>query len=352
MTTPDCVRSVTTEWLSEVLRLGGFGDSVTVASFRAQQIGGEQGWTGELARLDLSYATPIEGAPSSVVVKFSPPDLDRVFSAHEVGFYLEIASEQDLPVPACYYGDADPQTGASVLLLEDLSRLRAVSFLDGCTVREAKAAVMGLAEIHTAWWENETLQSKDWLFTIADTPFSDWWAQYPERIKTILPDLKISRSLMEFGDRFATDTTLILDRIEGSPLTCIHRDIHADNLLFGCHPDDPSVIFIDWQTAGRGLGISDVAYLLISSLSPFDRRTSERELIGMYHRYLMNHGIENYDLAQCWADYKLSVASKLFISVTATVRLDNTTPHRRAWRAADLQRLMAFIDDHEPITEL
>ena len=112
------------------------------------------------------------------------------------------------------------------------------------------------------------------------------------------------------------------------------------------------MIIIDWQTTGRGLGISDIAYLLISSLSPTDRRASEQELVGMYHRYLIDSGVENYGLDQCWADYKVSVASKLFISVTATVRLDNTTPHRRAWRAADLQRLMAFIDDHDPINAL
>jgi hypothetical protein len=72
----------------------------------------------------------------------------------------------------------------------------------------------------------------------------------------------------------------------------------------------------------------------------------------LYHQHLVENGIVDYDLDQCWADYKLSVASKLFISVTATVRLDNTTPHRRAWRAADLQRIVAFIDDHDPINEL
>ena len=196
------------------------------------------------------------------------------------------------------------------------------------------------------------MESKDWLFRIADTRFPEWWALYPRRIEMILPEFEVSRDLLEFGDLFATDMPLILDRIEGAPFTCIHRDIHLDNLLFGSRPDDPSVILVDWQTAGRGKGISDVAYLLISSLNPPDRRKSERRLIDIYHRSLVSSGVEDYTLEQCWSDYLVSAASKLFITVTATVHFDNTSHHRRAWRKADLQRLMAFVEDHNPINEL
>jgi hypothetical protein len=352
MAIPEGVRSVTSDWLTDALGVGGPESNASVTSFQAERVGEEQGWTGELARLELSYSEPAEGAPSSVIAKFSPPDSDHVFSLHEVKFYQDIAAGQDFSVPYCYYGEADPTTGAAVLLLEDLSRLRTVSFLDGCTPKEAEAAVMALARIHAAWWGDEALEGMDWLLTIADTDFAEWWAQYPRTIRTILPDFEISRGLMEFGDLFAQDMPLILDRIEGPPFTCVHRDIHLDNLLFGSHPDDPSAVLIDWQTTGRGKGISDIAYLLISSLSPQDRRTSERRLVGLYHQHLISTGIENYTLDQCWTDYIVSAASKLFITVTATVNFDNMSAHRRAWRTADLQRLMAFIDDHDPINEL
>jgi hypothetical protein len=352
MTAPQDLRSLTPEWLTEALRDGAHGRDSEVTSFRAERLGVEQGWVGEVARLDLSYAEAAAGLPSSVVVKFSPRDSDGVFSLHEANFYHEIAAGHDFAVPACYYAAENARTGESVLLLEDLSRLRTVSFLDGCTPREAEAAVMALARIHVSWWCDESLERKDWMLSIASTDFSNWWAQYPERIRSILPDIEISRRLMDFGDRFANDTPLVLDRIEGEPFTAIHRDIHVDNLLFGADQEDPPVILIDWQTAGRGKGISDIAYLLISSLSPSDRRDSEGRFIDWYHRYLVESGIEDYSLEQCWSDYKLGVASKLFITVTATVRFDNTSPHRRAWRRADLGRLMAFIEDHNPIMEL
>ena len=352
MAIPDGVQSITTEWLTYALGTGTSGSDATVSSFRAQDVGGEHGWIGQVARLQLSYSDSTERALRSVIVKFSPPDPNRVFSNHEVRFYSEIAPGHGFAVPKCYYGEVDSRTGASVLLLEDMSRLRTVGFVDGCTVEEAEAAVMSLAQVHSTWWEDARLHTKDWMFTIADTEFSDWWRQYPEAVRTLLPELEVSSGLMEFGDRFAADVPGVLDRIEGSPFTAIHRDIHVDNLLFGSEPEDPPVVLIDWQTAGRGLGISDIAYLLISSLSPQDRRTSERRLVSGYHQRLIDNDIDSYSFDQCWADYKLSVASKLFITVTATVRLDNTTPHRRAWRAADLKRLMAFVEDHDPIREI
>jgi hypothetical protein len=352
MIAPQDVQSLTPEWLTEVLRDRAPGRDSEVTSFRAERLGVEQGWVGEVARLDLSYAETAAGMPSSVVVKFSPPDSDGVFSLHEANFYREIAAGHDFAVPACFYAAPDSKTGESVLLLEDLSRLRTVSFLTGCTPEEAEAAVMALAKVHVGWWCDESLDRRDWMLSIASTDFSNWWAQYPFRIRSILPGFEIPRGLMDLGDRFANDTAAVLDRIEGAPFTAIHRDIHVDNLLFGVEREDPPVILIDWQTAGRGKGITDVAYLLISSLSPSDRRDSEGKLIDMYHGYLVESGIEDYSLEQCWSDYKLGVASKLFITVTATVRFDNTTPHRRAWREADLGRLVAFIEDHDPIMEL
>lgn len=349
---PDGLGSITPEWLTEALALGGASSAATVTSIRMERVGEEQGWTGEVARCELSYSHLVEGAPASLIVKFSPRDPDPVFGLREARFYQEIAAGRDLPVPLCYYGQIDPRNGANVLLLEDLSRFRTVNFVDGCTPAEAAVAVAGLASIHAAWWGDDSLESKDWLFTIADTDFADWWGQYPRSIKTILPEIEVSRGLMEFGDRFVAEMPLMLDRIEGAPFTFIHRDAHIDNILFGSDPADRPAVLVDWQTAGRGRGVSDVAYLLISSLRPPDRRRSERRLVATYHRHLIELGVAGYTLDECWTDYLIGAASKLLITVTATVLLDNTSPHRRAWRRSDLERLTAFIEDHDPISYL
>lgn len=352
MTIPEDLRSITTEWLTNALGASGLTDDATVDSFRAHRIGTEQGWTGQVGRIEPQYSHPMPEAPQSIIAKFSPKAGEGVFGSREVQFYEEMADGHRFAVPHRYHSELDHRTGANVILLEDLSTFTKVDFVDGCTVAQAEAAVMALAEIHGFWWNDPGLESNNWLLSIAESGFVGWWAEYRDAIDRLLPDFAFSPTLLEFGDRFASDMAAVVERIEGAPFTCIHRDIHVDNLLFGSREDEPTVVLIDWQTVGRGRGVTDIAYLLISSLSPEDRRDSEQRLIGMYHDRLISSGIEDYSLDQCWSDYLVGVASKLFITVTATINFDNTSAHRTAWRRADLHRLTSFFDDHDPISEL
>ena len=85
---------------------------------------------------------------------------------------------------------------------------------------------------------------------------------------------------------------------------------------------------------------------MIGSVRPEERRQTERNVLRIYHSDLVQYGIEDYSFEQCWFDYKLAVIGKLFITVAATVLADNSTPHKQAWRKADLQRLLAFCEDH------
>lgn len=352
MAIPTDTRSITAAWLTNALSGSGLIGGASVTSFDVQRIGEVQGWTGQVARINLEYSSRTPEAPSSVVIKFSPTAAGGVFGEREVSFYREIAADRGFAVPRCHCSELNPQTGANVVLLEDLASLHTVDFVDGCTPAQAEATVRALAKIHAHWWNDPTLEPRDWLFSIADSDFAEWWAQYPDEVGRILPDFKLPPRLAEFGDRFASDVPAMLERIEGAPFTCIHRDIHVDNLLFGSTSADPPVVLVDWQTVGLGRGISDIAYFLISSLSPADRRASERRLVSLYHELLIAAGIENYSFDECWSDYLVSVASKLFITVTATINFDNTSPHRTAWRTVDLQRLTAFFDDHDPLGEL
>jgi hypothetical protein len=61
---------------------------------------------------------------------------------------------------------------------------------------------------------------------------------------------------------------------------------------------------------------------------------------------LLQRGVTGYDLDTCWTDYLQSVVGKLFITVVATILLDNSGSAKTAWRRADLERLLAFCADH------
>ena len=346
--------AITAQWLTEALDSIDAIEKAAVKSFQISPIGVKQGFTGTLFRFELDYVDGENKGPASLVAKFSPVDAEernalRAINLRETSFYRALAAEQNLPIATCYYADFDHETGASILLLQDLSDMRTVDFLDGCSLEDVRTAVRALAKIHATWWNRPALEEMTWLSSIEDYPYQDWWDQYPQEISTLLPELPIPPAFFEFGDRFAANLRRILDRLEGAPRTLIHRDIHVDNLLFGETASQPEVVLVDWQVAGRGLGVSDIAYLLISSLPIDQRRLAERQLVQSYHRFLLEAGIRDYSFEQCWSDYIISAVAKLFISVAVTVSVDNSSDHRRAWRTADLQRLLAFIEDHHPL---
>ena len=348
---PQSAEEITAQWFTEALRSTGAIGKAVVKSFRMKPIGVEQGFTGSLFRFTLDYIDREQTDPASLIAKFAPPDPEqrealKESNIREVHFYRELVAGHSLPTADCFYSDMDLETGASILLLQDLTGMRTVEFLDGCTVQDAERTVRALAQIHAIWWDHPELETLPWLSSLEELPYQEWWAQYPQAIQFLLPDYRIPDTFFEVGQRFSANMSAIMDRLEGAPFTLIHRDIHVDNILFGDDSSAQPVLLVDWQAAGRGLGISDVAYFLISSVPIQHRRQAEVTLVHTYHDFLVESGIQNYGFGQCWSDYVFSAVAKLFISVAATIVVDNSSDYRRAWRTADLQRLVAFIEDH------
>jgi len=353
-TIPHGPDSITAAWLTEVLKLGGVLKDAAVLSFTKRPIGEDEGFTGgTLTHFEIEYSSPEPNAPRSLIVKLSPIDpamLEAMKGNYlrEGFFYSEFAADRNLPIPDCYYADIDRQTGEGILLLEDLSHYRLVEFVAGCVPEDVEKVIRALASIHIQGWSSPQLKEMSGAEILADFPFPELWLQYPQKAAALLPEFSLPDSFLSIGQYLADNALSIFERLsEADPLTCIHRDIHVDNVLFGVGEEDVPAMILDWQVSGRGRGVYDVAYFMISSVPPVQRRQIEKELLGIYHNLLIENGIEKYSFAQCWFDYKLSVVGKLFVTVIATVLIDNSSPFKRAWRQADLQRLLAFCEDHQ-----
>ncbi len=347
---PKTPEEISPEWLNTALSSNKLFKS-QVVSHKSKRIGENTGFIGYLVRIELTYSEIDENSPASIIAKLSPtdPELLERFKENfirEVKFYEELAAGKDIPVPKCYYLDLIPETGESILLLEDLSHLRAASFINGCTEEETEKGVVGLAKIHASWWGKPKLLDLDWFFSFNDMKYEEFWALYPERLNSILPNFPVPKSYFKVGEFIGNKMAEIVTQLEGPPFTCIHRDPHVDNFLFGVENSEEPVVAVDWQFVGRGKGVSDIAYFLISSVPSEIRRKSEKAFLEKYHNYLLNSGVEGYSFDDCWYDYKLSAVVKFFITVIATVLIDNSNPYRVAWRKVDLQRLIAFIEDH------
>ncbi len=350
---PPTPAAITTDLLTQTLRAANAISSASVASVTLTRIGEDEGFTGGgLYLANLRYDGTDPSAPSTLVVKLSPTDpamraIMRVANGREVGFYGKLANGINLPVPFCYHAEFESETGASILLLQDLGGYRSVPFLQGCGPADAKRVVESLAEIHAKWWNSPALDDLNGAHFLDEYPFATLWPRYPEALKFLLQDIDLPASFLNLGNHIAQNEAAVFKALlDMAPLTCLHRDIQADNVMFAPAKVGGGAVLLDWQISGKGRGPYDVAYFLISSVDPAQRRNMERGLVAHYHAQLLQLGVTEYSLGQCWTDYLQSVAGKIYITVAATVLLDNSSPHKKAWRRADLSRLLAFCADH------
>ena len=331
---PSGPEEITADWLGHAL-------DHPVARVTLTRIGEDEGFTGGgLYRLDMAGG-------GSLIAKLSPADprLRATFAranAREVGFYTRFA--RGLPVPDCVYGDCDTDTGASILLLQDLGQMRAGVFVNGLGHSDARAMVGALAEIHAAWWEAPELARLSGSALVDEFAFAKAWHAYPRALARLLPETRLPGAFLALGDHIAAHQAAVFGALlEDGPLTVLHRDCQVDNLMFDAAG---RAVVLDWQFMGKGRGAYDLALALISSLPAPLRRSAERGLVEYYHAELIRRGVTGYDAAQCWGDYRRAGISRLFLSVVATVLLDNSSPAKQAWRRADLDRLLAFCQDH------
>ena len=96
------------------------------------------------------------------------------------------------------------------------------------------------------------------------------------------------------------------------PITLIHGDLRADNLLL----TRSKVFIVDWQIAALGLGGFDLARVIGgSSARPLTLR-DQHQLVGIWHQTLQQGGVRSYNLSDAWWDYRIGVALTLSIPIT------------------------------------
>jgi aminoglycoside phosphotransferase (APT) family kinase protein len=96
-------------------------------------------------------------------------------------------------------------------------------------------------------------------------------------------------------------------RHDPEPFTLVHADYRLDNLLFAPFGSPAPMIAVYWQACMVGQPLRDVPFVVVSGRSPEDRRTAERDIVAAYHKRLCTFGANDYDLQQCWQDYRFGV---------------------------------------------
>lgn len=308
----DAIDQVTPDWLNAVLRDSGALPRGSVAS--VDPGAGQSTFASTTWRLALTYSADAHpAAPGRLFLKLSSPalapgDADPDHVRKEIAFYTTVAPAMGagMTIP-CYAAAYDPATGASHLLLRDVSAV-----YDACLTpirRNCELAIDALADLHAFWWDHPRLgedigsyptpeeRQQGWrdaqtcatafMAALGDQLPAPWRAVY-ERVLPALPGL---------SRRHAT----------GRNLTLVHGDAHLGNFLFPRAPEAGAAYLIDWQFWHPTIGGTDLAFMMATSWEPAIRRALELPLLRRYHDRLLARGVRGYTGDDCWDDYRLSV---------------------------------------------
>ena len=309
----DVVDEIDAHWLTVALRQSGI--AATVRSVTSEPVG--TGQMGSCFRLRIDYADG--DGPARLIVKLPASDAQtRAAGALgyrcETSFYRDYAQLIKARLPECFLTAADPANNGFTLLLEDLAPAEPGDQIAGCSVDRALAAAVNVAGLHAPTWNDPSIRELDWL--IPDlTAMPDFTAQLlanatAQFLERYSVETTTASMLQQFSDRFVEWAT---GRPE--PFSLLHSDYRLDNLLFAPPGAPDPVIAVDWQVVTVGLPLRDVTLLVATGLSIEDRRTGDRAIVDAYHQRLMQLGVDDYDIARCWDDYRYALFQAPFITL-------------------------------------
>ncbi|MDO9457618.1 phosphotransferase family protein [Nocardioides sp.] len=334
------VESLTPEWLSSAL--GGHVDAVSVS-----QVG--TGQMGECYRLALTG----DGVPVSVLAKLGAADPAAraiVGGAYrgEVRFYAEVAPTVAIRVPDCLHAAYDDDTAQVVLLLEDLAAFEQGDQLAGCSPAAAHDAAANLAGLHGPRWCDPTLLELDTM-KLNQQEDADLLAEfYGSAVDLYLSDAGVGLSAEDRATLAATVPVAgdwLLARADRFAL--VHGDYRLDNLMFR-RDGEPGCVAVDWQTTSLAPPVRDLGFLLGTGLTPALRREHERAVVATYHSSLLGFGVADYELDECWLDYRVSMLQGPLIAVFGYVYTGRTERGDRMF-ATMVERSCAAIRDLETL---
>jgi hypothetical protein len=246
--------------------------------------------------------------PESVFVKIAARtaatrlmgELGRLGST-EVRFYSQLAPE--VPgIPLAYGATFDTWTGRYVLVLEDLPASCVFpDTLHPLSIDQAGLIVELLATVHGTFWERMRQNGGGplgWLYT----PSGDVTSLLTGALMTTSMKRLSERTTVavENGRFIAENYRAVAALIDTPPHTVMHGDAHPGNMYFR----DGEAGLLDWQAVRRGHPSRELAYTLITSLTPEDRRGSQRELLDIYRQALAGSGGPELDREDLWLRYR------------------------------------------------
>lgn len=265
----------------------------------------------------------------------------------EVRFYRELAP-QVIGVPYCHGAAFDPWTGRYLLVLEDLpaESCEFPDTLHPLSADHAGLIVELLAELHATFWGRLPRDGRGpmgWLYTPSgDVTSLLTGSLMHTSIKRLAERTTIP---VENGKFIADNYRAVAALIDTPPHTVMHGDAHPGNMYF--HGGKAGLL--DWQAVRRGHPSRELAYTLITSLTPEDRQANQRELLDDYRRALIAAGGPELDRDDLWLRFR-QAALYAYVAPLITTGMGGMQLEDIAMEG--LRRGVAALDDLETVDAL
>lgn len=265
----------------------------------------------------------------------------------EVRFYNQLAP-QLTGLPYAYGAAFDSWTGRYLLVLEDLpaESCEFPDTLHPISPDQAGLIIELLADLHAAFWNRLPRDGRGplgWLYT----PSGD--------VTSLLTGSLMHASMKRLAERspfpvdngrfIADNYRAVAALIDTPPHTVMHGDAHPGNMYFY----GGKAGLLDWQAVRRGHPSRELAYTLITSLTPEDRRATQRDLLDDYRRALAAAGGPDLDRDDLWLRYRQS-ALYGYVAPLITAGMGGMQVEGIAMEG--LRRGVAALDDLETVAAL
>ena len=261
-----------------------------------------------------------DGCPASVVIKLTATDPAAAYTStvlsmyrREVKFFELLAQQSPMRVPACHYAEVSDNGDAVVVIMEDLGGNRMCDQIAGMAMEDAERCIDGIADWHAQWWRQvDGLEEQNAAVALGSPMypamlpglFAQGWDKLLASAQCVPPD-----NLLEIGQRFGELIPGLLQQLNEHPLTLLHGDLRADNIMFD---REGAPIVIDFQLIGTGSAAYDLAYFITQSIDADIASEHETALRERWRQRILAKGIPAEDLQRIDADY---AAAALFCLV-------------------------------------
>src|ERR1700737_522609 len=340
---PSTIEELDAKWLTRVL-------GAAITGVRAEQIAVDSGFSSLLYRLHLTGDASV---PGSVIAKLPAQSEGRVAmevmggDARELAFYRYVAGRAPMGTPRVYAARMATDSTDFVLVLEDLGDWDNADHLAGLSLERVRLGIAQLAGLH-AWSTDPANSAALNAFPSLDNQmtrevfpavFAQGWQVYREHARA-----PVTPVVARYAERFADHAGHALRALTERSML-VHGDIRADNLFFS--PDQLKVV--DFQLAARGVGASDIAYLVSQGLPTALRAGRDEELVRGYLESLDGCGVDDYSFDEAWRHYRFAVAYLICLPVTALINWESLPERSRQLCLTLTERAVAAIDEVEAL---